>query len=143
MRYQLIKQIAVLGLVVAGLACPSVSRADDYTIHSGWDLFVTDPNVTTFMYVPFQGVPLESFNFGGTNQNVGNTDTIMYRPTNIVGPDGGGSTSFTANLVAWQLRTVNQTDFGGLAPFGYYYLTLQPDQTQHQHWHDDVLFGRH
>jgi hypothetical protein len=109
-------------MVVFGLGGSVASRAE-LTIHSGWDLFITDSSVTTFNYEPFQGVPLGTFDFGGTNQNVGDVDTIVYRPTNIVGPDGGGSTNFTANLVAWQLRSVNELNWG--AGPGYYYLTLQ------------------
>jgi hypothetical protein len=127
MRYQSIKQIAGLGLVVAALAFPSLSRAD-YTVDSGWDLFTTQPG-TMFDYVPFLGVPLTNFDFGGSIgvKNVGSVDTIMYRPTDITN-SSGGTVGFTADMVAFQLRTVSdQVNFG--AGPGYYYLTLDPNYT--------------
>jgi hypothetical protein len=131
MRYQSIKQIAGLGLVFAALAFPSLSRADD-TIHSGWDLFVTDP-LSSVLGVSFVGVPLGTFDFGGSIgvQNVGNVDTIIQRPNNIVG-SGNNYPYFTATLVAWQLRSANPTDFGGIfgsIPYAYYYLTLDNNYT--------------
>jgi hypothetical protein len=123
MRYQSIKQIAGLGLVFAALAFPSLSRAD-YTVESGWDLFSTLS--AQFQNVPFLGVPLGTFDFGGSIgvQDVGNVDTIMHRPTDIIG-SSGGTVGFTATLVALQLRSVSQVDFG--AGLGYYYITLQSD----------------
>jgi hypothetical protein len=69
--------------------------------------------------------PLGTYDFGGTIgvQNVGNTDTIMSRPTDIV-CSAGSTLPFTADLVALQLRSVDQVSiFGG--PVGYYYVTLQ------------------
>jgi hypothetical protein len=121
MRYHSIKQIACLGLLGAALACPSISRAADYTVHSGWDLFPTVSAV--FNNVPFQGVPLGTYNFGSGPIAVGNTDTIIHRSNPIVG-SAGGTAGFTATLDVLQLRSVNQVSFGG-GPLGYYYVTLQ------------------
>src|SRR5438105_138265 len=70
--------VVCLGLLAA-LAVPSVSRADN-RVAPGWDLFATQPG-TSFMGVPFTGVPLGTFNFGGTigTQPTGDTDTIVQR----------------------------------------------------------------
>ncbi|MGA2324338.1 MAG: PEP-CTERM sorting domain-containing protein [Sedimentisphaerales bacterium] len=125
MRYHSIKQIARLCLLGAALACPSISQADPYTIASGWDLFTTATPPTKFDNIPFQGVSLGTFDFGGSIgvQNVGNTDTIMYRPTKIVG-SSGGTVPFTAQLVGLQLESVGPVSIGG-GPVGEYFLTLQ------------------
>jgi hypothetical protein len=124
MRYHSTKQIASLCLLGALMAWPSIGRAaTPYTVAPGWDLF---PTVSAlFQNVAFQGVPLGTYNFGGAIgvQNVGNTDTIIYRPAVIVG-SSGGTVGFAGTMVAWQLRSVNQVSFGG-GPLGYYYLTLQ------------------
>ena len=50
------------------------------TINAGYDLLETVAG-TTFGGVASQGVPLGSFNFGGTigTQAVGTTDTIVHR----------------------------------------------------------------
>lgn len=123
MHYNSLKQIARSCLLGVALAWPSTSRAD-LTVHSGWDLLATGSG-TTVNWVPFQGVPLGTFDFGGSIglQNVGNTDTIIYRPTDTTG-SAGGTVAFTAYLAALQLRSVSQVSFGG-GPLGYYYLTLQ------------------
>jgi hypothetical protein len=123
MRYNSLKQIASSCLLGAALTWPATSWADP-TVHSGWDLLTTGSG-TTVNWVPFQGVPLGVFDFGGSIglQNVGNTDTIIQRPTDIIG-SSGGTVAFTAYLAALQLRSVSLVNFGG-GPLGYYYLTLQ------------------
>jgi hypothetical protein len=128
MRNRFIKHFAASGVLAAALAGPSAVQAS-FTVASGWDLFTTATPATTFNYVPFQGVPLGTFDFGGSIgvQNVGNTDTIIQRPTNISGPLGGpGSTAFAADLVAFQLESANPVNFG--AGLGYYFLTLQSER---------------
>ena len=126
MRYHSIKQIACLCLVGAALVSPSLSQT--VTIHSGWELFETSPGVTLFAGVPFEGVPLWNYNFGGAigSQYVGRTDTIIYRPTDIVGPVGSTQPLVNVQMVAWQLKSVNpfDPDGAGPAPVGDYYLTL-------------------
>lgn len=128
MRYHSIKQMASLCLLGAALACPSISRGQPYTIAPGWDLFTTATPPTMFDNIPFQGVPLGTFNFGGSIgiQNVGNTDTIIQRLTPITG-SSGGTVSFTADLAALQLVSVNPVSIGG-GPVGYYFLTLQSER---------------
>src|SRR3989442_924336 len=77
--------VVCLGLLAA-LAAPSVSRAEN-KVALGWDLLETQPG-TTFGGVPFTGVPLGSFNFGGSIgvQPTGNTDTIVQRQSLAMGP---------------------------------------------------------
>jgi hypothetical protein len=128
MRYHSTKQIASVCLLGALMACPSICRAGD-VIHSGWDLFPTV--YARFQGVEFQGVPLGTYTFGpnggypGGTYAVGNADTIIYRSSNITNLHSG-PVPFTAELVAMQLRSVNQVDFG--AGLGYYYITLQSDR---------------
>jgi MYXO-CTERM domain-containing protein len=115
-----IKRIIGSALVIAAGACPSLTQATD-TVHSGWDLFLTQPG-TEFMSVPFMGVPLGTYDFGGTIgvQNVGQTDTIVQRLANVSAP--GGTTPLV--ISALQLETTAPVSFLG-GPFGPYYLTLQ------------------
>ena len=60
--------------------------------------------------VAFQGVPLNTFDFGGAIgvKNVGNTDTILQRTGGNVTFDLATGTTISSTLLALQLRSVNQ-----------------------------------
>jgi hypothetical protein len=82
--------------------------------------------------VPWQGVPLGTYDFGGSIgvQNVGNTDTIIQRSGTVNAPGG----TMALDVVALQVQTVNQVSLGG-GPVGYYYATLDtsvPNQNSGQ-----------
>ncbi len=108
--------LGVIGVVLA-LSFPGASRASNL-VFPGYDLFETLPG-TTFAGVPFTGVSLGTFDFGGGVQNVGNTDTIVQRKQNASAP----STSIPVELVALQLESTVPTDFGLGVDF--YFITLQ------------------
>ncbi len=115
------KRAMLLGViaVVLALSFPGASRASNLVL-SGYDLFETLQG-TTFGGVSFTGVPLGTFDFGGTIgvQNVGNTDTIVHRLQDASAP----STAILTEMVALQLESVVPTDFGlGL---DFYFITLQ------------------
>jgi hypothetical protein len=110
--------LAALGLLI-GVLHPTPSRAD--AVAAGYDLFSTDASGTTFEGANFQGVPLGTYNFGGMIgvQNVGNTDTIVQRLSDVTTP---GTTMLVMD--ALQLETVAPTSLGG-GPVGNYFITLQ------------------
>lgn len=105
-------------------ACACHPARADVVIKSGYDLFSTVTPGTTFGGVEFQGVPLSTYDFGGTIgiQNVGVTDTIVHRLTDAAGSPGGQAT-IPIEMLSLQLQSVAPVDFGlGL---DFYYLTLQ------------------
>ncbi len=131
MRYQTIKRIAGLGLVVVALATPSAVQAS-LTVHSGWDLFVTGSgshDLLTGTY--WQGVPLGTYDFGGSIgvQDVGMTDTIVQRLTGATAPSyNSWAPTISVVMDALQLETATPTSLLG-GPFGNYFVTLDPNYT--------------
>jgi hypothetical protein len=119
MRNKPIQHATILAL--AGLCgvlfLQTSSRAD--VVDPGFDLF-TFPD-TSFDGVVWAGVPLGTYNFGGSIgvQNVGNTDTIVRR----LGTSGTGQ---TVPLQVDALQLVSATpSFGGQ----YGFITLDPNDT--------------
>lgn len=109
---------AVGFLLSVGIALPSHAQAVD----AGYDLFESLPG-TSFAGTPMTGVPLSTFNFGGSigTKNVGNTDTIIQRLSPVT-PTG----TTTLQMDALSLMTTAPTTFGGLVPLGTYYVFLDP-----------------
>lgn len=90
------------------------------TVHTGWDLWTTEPT-TTFDLANFIGVPLVSYDFGGTLgiRSTGSADTIIQR----LDEANGASESIPIEMVALQLMSATPIDLGlGL---DFYYITLQ------------------
>ena len=112
--------------ILAAMAALAVTGASQgsTTVDPGWDLFTTAPG-TTFMGVPFVGVPLGTFDFGGAFgiMPTGLTDTIVHRTTGASAPAGTISTV----MVALQLMSAVpfDPDGPGPGPLGTYYVTLQ------------------
>jgi len=121
MRMRFIKHVVGVAFLVFGLGLPQFSRAT--LVDAGWDLFLTDPGSTTFLGQHFEGVPLGTFDFGGSIgvKPVGNTDTIMQRLA------AGPGTGIPIALQAFELQSVNpfDPDGSGDAPLATYYVTLQ------------------
>ena len=111
--------------ILCGLTLPSALQAQTNQVGPGFNGFDTQTmgsSVTTFDGMPFEGVPLGTFNFGGSIgvQNVGNTDTIVQRMGPPVTAPGG---TMPLDVVAFQLESVNQVSGpGGLV--GNLFLTL-------------------
>jgi hypothetical protein len=109
--------------VVLGLALSSTASAGPLVL-PGWDLLETVPG-TFFNFgfgpIPFNGVPLGSYDFGGAIgvQGTGTADTIVHRFDTADAP----SETIDAELVALQLVTVAPVDFG--AGLDFHYVTLQ------------------
>lgn len=99
-------------------ALPTCSLAGP--VLPGWDLLATTPG-TSFAGVPFEGVPLGSFDFGGTigTRGTGNADTIVQR----LGPALLPLSVIPIELVALQLKSIVPVDMG--AGLGFYFITLQ------------------
>jgi len=118
-----LRSVVALAFVVlaATSAAPRV-RAD--TVLAGYDLFQTDAANTNFNGVPFMGVPIGLFNFGGSIgvQNVGNTDTIVQRLSSVTAPPGGSGTSSLIMQAPQLETTAPPTAFGPLAN---YFIPLQ------------------
>jgi hypothetical protein len=112
-----------LAVILCGLALPATLRAQ---VGDGWNAFDTISGPTTYDGMLWQGVPLGSFTFG-TNGTVNtyNTDTIIQRTGAPVTTPGG---TMALNVVALQLQTLTPVSLGG-GPVGYYYATLDPNQT--------------
>ena len=104
---------------LAGLAWPSIGRA--VTVSPGYDLLTTQPG-TTFAGAAFQGVPLNTFDFGGSIgvKNVGSTDTIIQRLASANGPT---PQEIAIQMLALQLVSVSPINLG--AGLGLYFITLQ------------------
>ena len=119
------KKILLASLCVF-LATSSVSQAT-IDVGAGWDLFFTQ-NSTEFMGLNWEGVPLGSFDFGGSigTQNTGGVDTIVQRIDQASVAGDGLTGTIDIELVALQLVSMVQFDVDGLgpAPFGYHYVTL-------------------
>ena len=91
---------------------------------SGYDLLVTDSACFNFggagglNLVPFVGVPLGTYNFGGGPKNVGATDTILHRLGPVTNLADGASQTINIAMVALSLQSQNQINwsaFGGNA----------------------------
>lgn len=108
---------AIFAVLAVGASSPALAQQVD----AGYDLFSSDSG-TQFMSQPFEGVPLQTFNFGGAIgvQNTGETDTIVQRLANAT----PGSPTVPLQMDALQLVTPTPVAFGG-GPFGLYYITLQ------------------
>lgn len=101
------------GIIALGaLLLSTSSRAQTYTVHSGYDLFQTNASGTSFGGFQFQGDPLGTYQFPNPTNgqafpspvNVGNADTIMQRLNNVTASaNGTGSTAI--QLVALQLES--------------------------------------
>ena len=114
-------------ITLMGLTGATESHAS-LVVNPGWDLLYTDSS-STVGYAPgqaFQGVPLGTYNFGGTigSQNVGGADTILRQLSSASVITTPGSASIPIELVAMQLQStvqINVNDRG----LDFYYITLQ------------------
>lgn len=125
----------------------AAQRVEADTVLAGWDLFQTDPTQTNFMGVDFGGVPLgtmgsPAFTFPATNPegnpinprnpNLGPTDTIIERMSNVTAAALGSGTT-PIQIQALQLETtaaVPAGTFGPGTPAGNYFITLTPKVAQ-------------
>jgi hypothetical protein len=107
---------------------PVAKASPDVRVRAGYDLLQTDASNTTFPGLGnLMGVPLDTFNFGGSvgTVNTGQTDTIVQRLADAVAPSLPGTAPTIADLVdALQLETVTPVNFEGLG-LNNYFLTLQ------------------
>jgi hypothetical protein len=120
------KLVAPLLVVGLFLFLPGGAQGE-LVVSAGWDLLRTREG-TQFMGVPFEGVPLGTFDFGSGPVSVGTTDTIVHRLEDAVGfppvlPGPADAPAVALEMAALQLITAVPADFG--AGLGYYYVTLQ------------------
>ena len=90
---------------------------------SGWELYTTDPNSSSFPGLgTMDGVPLGTYNFGGALgiTDTDTTDTIIQR----TGSATPGNNTINIQMVAMQLETSQQVDFNGNGN-AFYFMTLQ------------------
>jgi hypothetical protein len=118
-----------LAVVIVSLASPSASRAE--LVDPGWDLFQTVVPQTMVLGDSYAGVPLGSFNFGGTigTQPTGATDTIVQRLGGVSAPAGGAGT-IPIQFLALQLMSVAPVDFTKFGGSGLHTAFLTPHGTQ-------------
>ena len=113
-----------LGICALGLsALPALAQTD---VLPGYDLLESQTG-TQFMGEPFVGVPIGSYNFGGSIgvQNTGPTDTIVQRlQDSSVSSTPNTASPITIQMDDLQLESATPYSFGG-GPVGYYYITLQ------------------
>jgi len=127
------KLIWAMAITIAVWGRPGECRAAGLTVAAGYDLFQSVTGVgsggTNFMGVDFTGVPLNTFNFGGTIgvQNVGPTDTIIQRLSTVTVLAPGQSAITGLNVLALQLETTAPTTVFG--PLANYFITLTPAAT--------------
>lgn len=104
-----------------------VARVPQFCVGAGWDLFETLPG-TSFDEGLYGGVPLGSFDFGGTieTQPTGSTDTIVRRDQNALGVDPGDSATIPIELVELQLKSSQPVDLGAGTDF--HFITPQSNR---------------
>lgn len=121
-------RISALAVVLAALAQAHSARASS-TVRAGWNLLETDPSSTSFFGETFEGVPLGTFDFGGSIgvQVVGPTDTIIRRLEAATVPGPGHSVVVSTVVDAFQLRSVAPVSLLG-GPLGIYYVTLASER---------------
>ena len=109
---------AVAALLSAGVARGAI------IVEPGFDLFESGAG-TTFLGLPFTGVPLGTFDFGGLIgvKNTGTTDTIVQRLTPASVPLAPALDTIDIEMVALQLVSIAPVDVG--AGFDFHYITLQ------------------
>jgi PEP-CTERM motif len=104
-----------MGLVLQ----PSSASGGFVTINAGYDLLVTTEAVFNFGGgIPFVGVPLGTYDFGGGSKDVGVTDTILRRLDPVTNLADGDSQTINLQMVALSLRSkfeINWSGFGGNA----------------------------
>lgn len=118
-----VKPTLVAAALLSGVSMTPVAAAAAVVL-PGFDLLETQPG-TSFMGVPFDGVPLGSFDFGGTVgvAPVGLADTIVQRLDTANPVALPGSDTVPIELVALQLVSVVPVDLG--AGVGFHFVTLQ------------------
>jgi MYXO-CTERM domain-containing protein len=111
------------GAILVGALLPI--SANGQIVAAGYDLWSTKPGDAAFGGYSFKGVPLGTFDFGGSVgvQPTGNTDTILQR-TSTIASTLGGSGQAGLLLVALQLESTTQINFGGNG-LDNYFVTLQ------------------
>ena len=110
MKQQFKHLLGSLGLsaLFAVAMTPGIARAApvcvDGNVCPGYDLFETQPG-TTFGGFNFVGVPLNTYNFGGSigTKATGTTDTIVQRLSNDT--TAGGSTPLVINALQLESTT--------------------------------------
>ena len=120
-----LKAGGLLAALLVTLFTPGLGRAD---VFAGYDIFRSS-TLSNEAGVPFQGVPIGNFDFGGSIgvQNVGNADTIIQRNDAVT--TDPGTTGLTVKDL--QLITTQPLDLAGMfgltSATGYYYATLDPN----------------
>jgi hypothetical protein len=117
-------------ILVSTILCFPLATASNAmtSVEAGYDLFQTQPgtSMNTGLLTPplplgtilFEGVPLETFDFGGTTgvQSTGNADTIVERKTPATVSTTPGSDTIDIEIVALQLKSVSPVDLTPLDP---------------------------
>ena len=124
MRSQVSTYVMIVALAAVVLAGPGAAQADPIVVSAGWDVFVTQDG-TEFQDVDFEGVPLGTFDFGGTigSKATGDADTIVKRVDEASVTGDGLSDTIDIKIVALQLVSTGPVDMG--AGVALYYITLQ------------------
>lgn len=119
-------RIAAVAAAFAAIAGSAPIARAAVIVAPGFDLLQTVPG-TNILGADFVGVPLGSFDFGGSVgvQPVGPTDTIIQRLDPVDGA-GGSPVIINVEMVALQLVTSSPTNIFG--PLDTYYLTLDTTQ---------------
>ena len=123
------KKISIISFCLLFVASTTSHATID--VSEGWDTFMTSTAYLNLdgSLIPFQGTPLETFDFGGTigTQNTGDVDTIVQRldPASVDNPGDVGIVDI--EIVALQLVSVEPINVG--AGLDYHYATLQVGQT--------------
>lgn len=126
---KILKKISLLSITFMSAICAH-NAVQAATVAPGYDLLYTLPgteyNFGGFAGVQsFSGVPLGTFDFGGTTgiQNVGETDTILYRTEAATSSDG----LIDIEMVALSLRSDNVFSLDGVSPAEYWTVNLLQD----------------
>jgi len=120
------KKMNKFAVAIAALAALTAGRASAGMITDGYDLLETT-TPTTFLGQNFQGVPLGTYDFGGTIgvKNVGMTDTIVHRTAT----DANTLVPATIPVQMLSLQLQSTTPFDPGAGTDFYYVTLQSNRS--------------
>jgi len=116
--------VSLTGVLIVLSSVATVQAA--IVVEPGWDLFTTVTPDTMFMGIPWEGVPLGPYNFGGPGiHDILGNDTIVKRLDQATVPDTPLPATDTIDIEIVALQLVSIVPFDPGPGLDFYYITLQ------------------
>ena len=115
--------VTLIALATWTSTSPAVPQS---TIAPGWSLYQTS-NLVTLAGIQFIGVPIGSYNFGGSigTQNIGDTDTIIQRTGTITASGALPQTPAPSPITMTDLQLETVAPTSAFGPLSIYFVTLE------------------